>query len=53
MKKETDFMKCETCDKSSEDVSYRPNAYAQEIGNGLTAYHTVCDDCDRENAMDI
>lgn len=46
-------MKCERCGKASEDVSYRPNAYAQDVHNDSTAYHTVCDECDYENRMDI
>lgn len=54
MTKETEeFMECEICNKKTSDVSYRPNAYAQDVNNDSTAYHTVCDSCDHENIMDI
>lgn len=46
-------MECETCHKKTEDVSHRPNAYANDVGNDPTAMHTVCDSCDYENRMDI
>lgn len=46
-------MKCDVCGKQTPDVSYRPNAYANDVGNDPTAMHTVCDSCDRENALDI
>ena len=46
-------MKCETCGATTEDVSYRANAYAQDVGNDPTAMHTVCDKCDYENRMAI
>lgn len=45
--------KCTVCGKVSEDVCYRPNRYAQDVGNDPTAYHTVCDECDYQNCMDI
>ena len=44
---------CEACGKQSEDVSYRPNNYQQDVNNDPDAYHTVCDECDWENKMDI
>lgn len=46
-------MKCDICGKISEDVSYRPDSYAQDVGNDSSAYHTVCDKCDNECIMDI
>ena len=46
-------MKCESCGKKKEDVSYRPDGYAQDVGNDPTAYHTVCDECDEQNCLDI
>lgn len=50
---QTELLKCEMCGKVSEDVRYRQNAYAADIGNDPTAMHTVCDDCGYQNAMDI
>lgn len=47
------YMKCEVCGKESKDVCYRPEPYAQEIGNNPNAYFTACDDCTRDSAMDI
>lgn len=47
------YLKCEVCGKQTEDVSYCPNSYAQEIGNDPDAHHTVCGDCDYDNRMDI
>lgn len=46
-------MKCESCEEEKEDVSYRSNGYAQDVGNDPSAMHTVCDDCDYQNKMDI
>jgi deoxycytidylate deaminase len=48
-----DLMECRSCHKKSEDVAYRSNAFAQEIGNDPDAMHTVCDECDYQNRMDI
>lgn len=45
--------KCTHCGSTDDSVSYRPNAYAQDVGNDSTAYHTVCDECDYQNRMDI
>jgi len=50
---ETKNMKCESCGKEKPDVSYRPNAYARDVNNNPAAMHTVCDECDHENRMDI
>lgn len=44
---------CESCGKRLPDVRPRANAYEQEIGNDTTAMHTVCDECDYQNRMDI
>lgn len=46
-------IKCENCGSTSDDVSYRPNAYANDVGNDPDAMHTVCDECDYQNRMDI
>lgn len=46
-------MKCEVCGSNGDDVSYRKNSFAQDVGNDPTAYHTVCDECDYQNRMDI
>ncbi len=46
-------MKCEGCGKTTKDVSYRPNGFAQDVGNDPTAYWTACDECDRQNYLDI
>jgi hypothetical protein len=45
--------KCDICGATTDDVSYRPNAYANDVHNDPTAYHTVCDECDYQNRMDI
>ena len=50
---EKDWMECEDCGKRKESVSYRPNAYANDVHNAPDAMHTVCDECDHENKMDI
>lgn len=46
-------MKCEVCGKIRASVSHRPNGYAQDVGNDPDAMHTVCDECDYQNKMDI
>ncbi len=46
-------VKCEVCGSTEKDVSYRPNAYANDVGNDPDAMHTVCDECDYQNTMDI
>ena len=46
-------MRCDVCGKRKLSVSYRPNAYANDVGNDPTAMHTVCDECDYQNCMDI
>lgn len=51
--KQKQWDKCECCGKRKPDVKYRPNAYAQDVGNDPNAYWTVCDECDHENRMDI
>ncbi len=51
--KEIEKMRCEDCGLIKPDVSYRPNAYANDVGNDSTAMHTVCNNCDAENAQDI
>lgn len=44
---------CGICHKRSADVSIRPNAFANDVGNDPDAMHQVCDDCDYKNRMDI
>ena len=47
---------CDNCCKRKLSVSSRPNAYANEMGNSCDEpgyYHTVCDECDYQNRMDI
>lgn len=46
-------MKCEVCGSTGDDVSYRPNAYANDVHNDPDAMHTVCFECDYQNRMDI
>lgn len=46
-------MVCDNCGKRKLSVSNRPNAYANDVGNDPDARHTVCDECDYQNAMDI
>lgn len=46
-------MICECCGKRLLSVSYRSNSFAREIAEDLTAMHTVCDECDYQNKMDI
>lgn len=46
-------MECEVCGLKKLSVSYRSNSYANDVGNDPTAMHTVCDECDYENRMDI
>lgn len=46
-------MKCDTCGATTPDVSFRPDSYANDVGNDPTAMHTACDKCDYENKMDI
>lgn len=53
MEQKEDKIKCERCGSTEPDVSYRPNAYVNDIGNDPDAMHTVCDSCDYENRMDI
>jgi len=50
---DSESMECQTCHKRSLDVSCRPDAYANDVGNNPDAMHTVCDSCDHENRMDI
>ena len=47
------LMKCQGCGEVKPDVSCRPNAYANDVGNDPDAMHTVCDECDYHNRMDI
>lgn len=51
--KKKEDLECETCGQKKPDVCYRPNAYQNDVNNDPTAMHTVCDDCDYENRMDI
>ena len=44
---------CSVCHKRKLSVSTRGNSYAQDVGNDPTAMHTVCDECDYQNCMDI
>lgn len=44
---------CDVCGKRKLSVHSRPNAYANDVGNDPDATHTVCDECDYQNAMDI
>ena len=53
MENNENWMECEICHKKKESVSYKPNAYAQDVNNDPSAYHTVCDECNLENIMDI
>ena len=46
-------MECDVCHKRKASVSYRPNSFAHDVGNDPTAMHTVCDECDYQNCMDI
>lgn len=46
-------MECSICHRKKLSVSHRPNSYAQNVGNDPTAMHTVCDECDYQNCMDI
>lgn len=45
--------KCDICGKRKESVCCRSNVYAIEIGGCKNAMHTICDECNRENIMDI
>ena len=51
--KDDNGMECEVCRLKKLSVSHRSNAYANDVGNDPTAMHTVCDECDYQNAMDI
>jgi len=48
---------CSVCHKRKLSVSTRVNSYAQDVGNYIGNYsgavHTVCDECDYQNRMDI
>ncbi len=44
---------CQCCRKRKLSVSDRPDCYANDVENDPTARHTVCDECDYENFMDI
>jgi hypothetical protein len=52
-KEDENGMECEVCHKKKLSVFYRCNAYANDVGNDLYAMHTVCDECDYQNCMDI
>lgn len=52
-KENEEGMECDMCGKRKTSVSERPNAYANEIGNDPAATHTVCDECNYQNMMDI
>ena len=47
------LQKCSVCGLAKRDVRERPNAYAQDIYNELSATHVVCDKCDEQNRADI
>ena len=44
---------CSVCKKKKLSVHDRINSYAVDVGNDLTARHTVCDECDYQNRADI
>lgn len=44
---------CRRCHKRKLSVSNRRNSYASDVGNDPSATHTVCDECDYQNCMDI
>lgn len=44
---------CGVCGKRKLSVSTRSNGYANDVGNDPGAVHTVCDECDYQNCMDI
>lgn len=44
---------CQNCGITAEDVCERPDAYANDVHNDPDAVHTVCDECDYQNRMDI
>ena len=52
-KEDASGMECDVCNKKKLSVSNRPNAYANDVGNDPDARHTVCDECDYQNTMDI
>ncbi len=45
--------RCDSCGELKADVTYRENSYAREIGGSKDAMHTVCDECNHQNIMDI
>lgn len=45
--------KCSVCGKRKLSVSTRPDSYQNDVGNNPDAVHTVCDECDYQNRMDI
>ena len=52
-KEDENGMECEVCHKKKLSVHERPNGYANDVGNDPDATHTVCDECDYQNCMDI
>jgi len=46
-------LECKSCGKRKLSVHKRPNGYANDVHNDPTAVHTVCDECDYQNIMDI
>ena len=44
---------CGSCRERKLSVSTRTNNYAEDVGCEEGAKHTVCDECDYENTMDI
>lgn len=46
-------LECEMCGKRKLSVKVRPDAYLNDVENDLEAEHTICDECDYQNTMDI
>ena len=52
-KENSEGMECGICHIRKMSVSNRPDGYSNDVGNDPTAMHTVCDECDYQNCMDI
>ena len=48
-----EFETCTVCGITAADVHERADAYANDVHNDPDAVHTVCDECDYQNRMDI
>jgi len=51
--KKVQGMVCPVCEKVSDTVDERPNAYNQDVNNEEGSTWTACDECDYQNKMDI